>query len=250
MTDDHQRDAEIERAIEALARRTPPGDHVARVLATSGPSAGDHAPGRDAPPARPPSGRLGEPALPTSSGADAMGWLRPRWVLPVAASVTVAIGAWWQAAPAAPSWPALDAATSPAPSWGSARRVERPVLPPQMYWAMDPFAEFATLRPPQERVTTPATVTAARMPSFGSAMPVGAGASQFVAQAIDDEHAPTGGQAGSTSLPEITLASILPIPVVMPPLPRPAAIVLTEIAMAPISLAPIDTHTLPEEENP
>ena len=263
MTDDHQRDAEIDKVIEAFARRTPPADHVTRVLAASGPSAGGQSLGRDAPLARQPGGRLGEPALPSSSGAfgrpkwpasthDAgvSGWLRPRWVLPVAASVTVALGAWWQAAPAGPTWPSLDAATTPAPSWSSAREVERPVLPPQMYWAMDPFAEFATLRPHQGRLAIPATKTAAHIPSFGSAMPTATGASQVLAQAIDDEHLPTRGPATPTSLPEITLASILPIPVAMPPLPRPAAIELTEIAMAPITLAPIDTQTLPEEENP
>jgi hypothetical protein len=37
---------------------------------------------------------------------------------------------------------------------------------------------------------------------------------------------------------------------VTPPLPRPAAIELPAIAMAPITMAPIDIQTLPEEENP
>jgi hypothetical protein len=226
MTDDHQRDTEIEDAIRALVRRGPPADHVARVLAATGPSA-----------------RGAGWGVHEQFGGRAGGWLRPRWVIPAAASVAVVAGAWWQAARVTPPGLALDAAQAPASTWGAPRDVERPVLPPQMYWAMDPFTEFATLRP---RVGHGAgSALAATPPPFGSATAAPL-PSEVVAQAIDDEHVVAGAPA-PTALPEITLATIVPIPVLMPPLPRPAAIELTEIAMAPITLAPIDTHTLPEE---
>ena len=229
MTDEHQRDAEIGRALEVLARPHPPVDHVANVLAASGPSARD------------------EPWVTRHDVLGGHGWWRPRWVVPLAASVTLSIAAWWQAAPTPPSWPTSEATGTSSAAWGTLRDVERPVLPPQMYWAMDPFAEFATLRPAARLVARTAPAGSASL--FGSGSAASAGVPHTVAQSIDDEHVPAGAPAPS-SLPEITLAAIVPIPVTMPPLPRPAAIELAEITMAPITLGRIDSCALPEEENP
>jgi hypothetical protein len=215
-------DASLETTLEAIAREAAPPGHLEHVLGTTGPLAGT-----------------------TDRPHDLRAVLRPRWALPIAATLLLAGGLTWQLGrtgrPALPP----DAAATAHVRWGAPPDIDRPVLPPEMYWAMDPFAEFATLRPsfgPWRRPPTDAPVMAL---SFASDVPDVA--ERPVPRLPDDEDVQP---AVSPGLPEITLATIMPAPVLVAPLPRPAAIELPAIAMTPITMAPIDIQTLPEEENP
>ena len=130
MAIDDRAEAHIDAALEQLARPAPPGDHVARVLArTAGRADAPH--------------RAGVPVA----------WMRPQWLVPIAASVVVALGAFWQVSqiplvlPKAVQTSGSSGVGDQTYSWGTPREVDRPVLPPQAYWAMDPFEEFRTLRP-------------------------------------------------------------------------------------------------------
>ena len=87
-------------------------------------------------------------------GGQLVAYLRPRWVLPVAATVLAVLGATWQSERQVrdrlDDVMTLDASacrSGAARDWGAPEEVVQPVLPPQAYWGMDPFAEFATLRP-------------------------------------------------------------------------------------------------------
>jgi hypothetical protein len=215
-------DASLETTLEAIAREAPPPGHLERVLATTGPLAGT-----------------------VDRPHDVRVLLRPRWALPIAATLLLAGGLTWQLGRTGrPTLPPDAAATAPT-HWGTPGDVDRPVLPPEMYWAMDPFAEFATLRPsfgPWRRPSADAPVMAL---SFAGDVPDVA--ERPVPRLPDDEDVVP---QRPSDLPEITLATIMPAPLVMPPLPRPAVIELPAIAMAPITMAPIDIQTLPEEENP
>jgi hypothetical protein len=203
----NQDDTQLDAAIEALARQEPSHGHVARVLARSGPTAG--------------------------YGLQGAGYPRPRWVLPVAASLVVAAGAAWQVTRQA----GLDGVSTgagvsvPASSgWGAPEEIDRPVLPPQAYWGMDAFEEWNRLRP--------GSATRDRV-----AEDTGTRAGQRRRQiAANDRLAwvpePTG-------LPPIELTSIAPDPLVVTPVAPLEDITLAEIPLAPIVLGPIA-----EEERP
>ena len=111
---------------------------------------------------------------------------------------------------------------------------------------MDPYAEFATLRPDATSPVRRTRDTARPAVLLTSAVVPPAGDSS-VPRPADDEQVLPGVPA---ELPEITLATILPAPVDVAPLPQPTPITLTDIALAPIAVAPIDIQTLPDEENP
>src|SRR6187402_2881047 len=114
---DHD-DTQLDAALEALARPDAASDHVARVLARTS-------------------------ALTVTSPVDARGgqlvaYLRPRWALPVAATVLAVLGAAWQIERQVrhrlDDVMALDAsgrASGVAPAWGRQEEVVLPVLPPQ-----------------------------------------------------------------------------------------------------------------------
>lgn len=225
---DHD-DAKIDAAIEALARQEPAPDHVARILARTGPAA-DEALG---------TGVLQRPPLA----------LRPRWVLPMAAAVLVALGATWQLGRQTSGLDAviesaeIQSAAFPS-GWGTPEAIDRPVLPPQAYWGMDAFDEWDSLR---SGVGNRESRIGNRTP--GSRFPVqGAGAS-----------AGTGRQASSraqdgpvrawvpvpSGLPPIELESIVPAPLVVA-----AVAPLEDIALADIPLVPIVIDPIAVEEKP
>ncbi len=121
----------------------------------------------------------------------------------------------------------LDArATVPgAATWGAPQDIDRPVLPPQAYWGMDPFAEFATLRPGAFEVTP----RAARAPVSARKLP---------APVLAWAPMPSG-------LPPIELDDIAAAPITVVPLAR-----LEDIAPAEIELAPIVIAPFTEQERP
>ncbi|MBA2355686.1 MAG: hypothetical protein H0V80_13595 [Acidobacteria bacterium] len=107
------------------------------------------------------------------------------------------------------------------------RDIDRPVLPPQAYWAMDPFAEFATLRP--------GAFEAAPRPAHSRI--TGSGR---------EPRAPVMAWAPvPTGLPPTDLEDIAPAAIVMAPLAPLEDIVPAEIPLPPIVIAPLD-----EEETP
>lgn len=223
----HDDDARIDAALEALARPQPPADHVARVLARTSAS--------------------------TDAPADraALAYLRPRWVLPVAATLFAMLGATWQIDRQARS--ALNTAVlhdgSPhaagQPAWGLPEEIIRPVLPPQAYWGMDPFHEFATLRP-GTRVTSddPTPVESPKQGTSSSGRTTLAGGRPLTAQAAaaDDELT---WQPMATGLPPIELVSITPAPLAAPAAVPLEDITLAEIALVPIAIAPLDDQEKP-----
>ena len=202
---DHD-DARIDEALGALARPQPPADHVARVLArTSQEGSGSWFDAHD---------------------VSRSAYLRPRWILPVAATVLAVLGASWQierqARSAFDAARASDASThaSSRPAWGLPEEIVEPVLPPQAYWGMDPFQEFATLRP--------------GTPIIAHGSMRGALRARLL---VDDEltSAPT-----PTGLPPIEVASIVPAPLVAAAAEPLEDITPAEIPLAPIVIAPLD----------
>lgn len=113
-----QRDSIVER----FARATPPGGHVGRVRARSGPGS--------------PASRR------AASSAVTLAW---RWALPVAAAMAVLGAAVWQSDRT--SHHVWFDAPEPAPYW-SGKGLATPVLPPRAYWTMSAFDEFEQLRGP------------------------------------------------------------------------------------------------------
>ena len=218
---DHD-DARIDEALEALARPQPPPDHVSRVLART------------------------SAAVPGSSfdahDVSPRAYLRPRWILPVAATVLAVLGATWQIERQARS--AFDDATAPdasthtsgQPAWGLTEEVVQPVLPPQAYWGMDPFQEFATLRP-GTRVTAQALLSPSR--AGDSFMRHAVRARQMAA----DDELPW--EAMPTGLPPIELASIVPTPLTAALAAPLVDITPAEIPLAPIVIAPLDDQERP-----
>lgn len=107
--------------IERFAHVEPPQGHARRVLACSGPA--------------------------TAARRDASAAPRPapwRWVLPVAATLVVAVGAYVQSDRVSRAVP-LEV-PPPDAAW-SGKGVDVPVLPPRAYWEMSAVDEFARLRP-------------------------------------------------------------------------------------------------------
>ena len=225
--DEHRdTDTPIESALDTLARVEPPADHAARVLARSGPATGGAAV----------HGRWQGLSPLVVAG------LRPRWVLPLAATALVVLTATWEVVGrrVALPRPARVHDTANAPNqdepWGTPRDIVRPVLPPEMYWAMDPLAEFATLRPAPRAASLRAAATGASRASTAAS----------IIGPFDDEARTTEAPAAAMShLLPIDLHAIMPGPIDVAPLDVPSAITLPEIALEPIQIAP-----LTEEEHP
>ena len=227
---DHD-DARIDEALEALARPLPPAGHVARVLART--SAEGEGPSVD------------------TSDRSRSAYLRPRWILPVAATVLVVLGATSQverqARAALENAIVPDAASraSGQPAWGLPEDVVQPVLPPQAYWGMDPFHEFATLRP-WTRVTADGQkpVESAHQGLSSAGRVAQAGAQPLTARDAVADDALTW-QPMPTGLPPIELVSITPAPLAAPAAVPLEDITLPEIALVPIAIAPLDDQERP-----
>ena len=222
---DQRADAQIDAALEALARPQPAVDHVARVLARTGAEHDD--------------------------GRRAAGYRRLRWALPVAASLLVAASVTWgrrdvplpeiatdfagtAAERADRAGRAADGSESrPYHPWGAPREIDRPVLPPQAYWGMDAFEEWRRLG------RTFADGSAHRRPAVGDRSPAvpRTGATAAAAR-LAWAPVPSG-------LPPIELESIEAPPLTIVPLAAP-----TPIDMAAITLEPIVTAPLEQEERP
>lgn len=194
MPDQHN-DDEVER----FARVAPPRGHVARVLARSGPS----------------------PNVTSRVTVT----LRPvpwRWVMPVAATMAIVAGAFWQAdrssRPVALPPPVASA------EWRG-KGVDLPVLPPRAYWQMSAVEEFAQLRPETRAAETVATVAANAGPRATPA----AAASSPVAVA----------GAGPDAAPPVEAGPIAIEPLAVAPLGAAAALDLVPIGIAPIPVLPL-----------
>lgn len=213
-------DERIDAALEALARPEPPVDHLTRVLART----------------------AGTPSRPSAHVAVGDGMsrrtqlLRPRWLLPIAATVAAAVGGAWLVEGSLQT--RLDVvmgatfATATAdtsenrPSPLIRKPVDLPVLPPEVYWAMDPFEEWTRLRPG----------TGHRAPTLGRPA---AGAGSRAA-------APVAQSAWATeTLPPIELDTIETAPIDIAPLAPLDDITVTAITLAPIVIAPVDTQEKP-----
>ncbi|BCS33923.1 hypothetical protein TBR22_A31510 [Luteitalea sp. TBR-22] len=229
-------DERIDAALEALARPEPPADHVARVLARTGSAAGD--------------------------GLQPAGYLKPRWVLPVAATVLVALGATWQVGRLSVAMPGVEVASAPA--WGTPQEVDRPVLPPQAYWGMDAFEEWASLRPGvgsrESGVGRSTPGSGLRAAGTGATAGTGHRAAGTGASPGTGRRAPgTGRTAGAGSvaapqmawvpvpsgLPPIELEPIAPAPIEIAPVAALEDITVTDITLAPIVVAPVDEQEKP-----
>ena len=219
-------DAEFDAVIDAMARPDAPADHVARVLARTSAATDDS--------------QVDAPRFPAAG-------LKPRWVLPVAATVLAVLGASWQSERMmrdrfdAVMTPANGVSvTAPAPAWLTPPDVDRPVLPPQAYWGMDPFQEFATLRPGTQehrstgtqepgsyaqQQTRPDSNRASGLPGSSPLSPA------------DDEGT---WQPGSSGLPPIDVISIAAAPLLVPPVAALEEIAVAEIPLAPIVIAPLN----------
>jgi hypothetical protein len=229
---DHD-DARIDEALAALARPQPPADHVARVLARTSP----------------------DDAASAVRGHDLRGraYLRPQWILPVAATVLAVLGAAWQVERQARGAfddvfvPGASTRAPGLPTWGRPEEIVQPVLPPQAYWGMDPFREFATLRP-GTRVTADAVPRPepSTRPGGSPAGRLGASAAERALSArqtvADDELTWVPVPSG---LPPIELVSITPARLVAPAAAPLEDITPAEIPLAPIVIAPLDDQERP-----
>ena len=213
----HDDDARIDEALEALARPQPPADHVARILART-------------------SAERADSPVDTHDRLP-LAYLRPRWVLPVAATLFVVLGATWQIERQAKGTLddaiAMDVSSQQSGhrAWGAREEIVQPVLPPQAYWGMDPFGEFATLRP------------GTRVTAQGVA-PVGHVRDSVVARSITARRAVADDELTweplPSDLPPIELSSIVPAPLVAPVAVPLEDLTLAEIPLAPIVIAPLD----------
>ena len=213
--DDH-----IDAALEALARPEPPVDHLTRVLART----------------------AGTPSWPSAHVAIGDGMsgrtqlLRPRWLLPIAATVAAAVGGAWLVEGSLQT--RLDVvmgstfATATAdtsenrPSPLIRKPVDLPVLPPEAYWAMDPFEEWKRLRP-----STGHQAPAVGRPAVGAGSPAAAAVAP--------------GAWATETLPPIELHTIETAPIDIAPLAPLDDITVTAIALAPIVIAPVDAQEKP-----
>jgi hypothetical protein len=217
MNDDHD-DAQLDAAIEALARTDPPAEHVARVLARTGPD-----------------------AVMAGSASRPYQGSRPSglaWALPVAATVVAAIGITWQVVRMPVALPVARAARSASGPyqpqvWGAPDEVDRPVLPPQAYWGVDAFEEWNSLQP---GVGSRESGVGNRTSGTGYRVP-GTGAGQAAA-VMAWVPVPSG-------LPPIELESIAPAPIEIAPLAALEPITVGEIPLAPIVIAPVNEQETP-----
>lgn len=200
-------DDRLDSALEALARPEPPPGHVSAILARTS-SAGN------AGAAEVTNRRL--------SSRESRRWL----YVTAAAGVLAAFGLPWLAARTASGGIEdllRDTAAVAVPAPRVVPDLNEPVLPPQAYWGIDAFEEFAALRP---RVQTPGTT-----------------ARQARGRTTDRPWAVL--PPAPSGLPPIELEDISPAPVVIPPLAS-----LEDIALADLSLAPIVMAPITEEERP
>jgi len=214
-------DEHIDAALEALARPEPPVDHLTRVLART----------------------AGTPSRPSAHVAIGDGMsrrtqlLRPRWLLPIAATVAAAVGGAWlvegslhtrldvvmgRQADVRP----VTAGSENRPSPVIRKPVDLPVLPPEAYWAMDPFEEWKRLRP-----STGHQAPAVGRPAGGAGSPAAAAVAQ--------------GAWATETLPPIELHTIETAPIDIAPLAPLDDITVTAIALAPIVIAPVDAQEKP-----
>lgn len=189
-----------EPSVERFARVTPPDGHESRVRARSGPAA---------------EARTGEAAPP-----HGVAW---RWVMPVAASVLVVVGAVWQSTRAARQ---VEVAAPAAPATWSGKGVDMPVLPPRAYWEMSAFEEFERLRGGR--------VADAEIPS--SVRPVRAVPRTVAAVAYHT----SGRETPWTSLPPIQLDDIAPAPLEVAAISGLEPLELEPIRIEPIDIVPVD----------
>jgi hypothetical protein len=213
-------DERIDAALEALARPEPPVDHLTRVLART----------------------AGTPSRPSAHVAVGDGMsrrtqlLRPRWLLPIAATVAAALwGAWLVEGSLhtrldmvmGSTFATTTADKSENRPYPLIRKpVDLPVLPPEAYWAMDPFEEWERLRPS----------TGHRAPTVGRPA---AGAGSRAA-------APVAQRAWAMeTLPAIELDTIETAPIDIAPLAPLDDITVTAITLAPIVIAPVDAQEKP-----
>ena len=210
---DEQNDVDLDTALTALARPEPPADHVARVLARTG--------------IKDDGGASAGPDV-----ASAPAYRRPAWLVPaLAASVLVVVTAAWQVDRAArPDVDeALQAMASTSPTATAAEPdLNLPVLPPQAYWAMDAFTEFASLRP-GARSTEDSQ-------SRSTPLTRGSGVDRRAGSLV---------AAQPSGLPPIELEDISPAPVGLSPLDS-----LEDIAFAELPLTPIVMTPITEQEKP
>ncbi len=231
-------DAQLDAALEALARPEPGLDHVASVLARTSRSGGDVG-GADR--ARPDTAAI-----------------RPRWLLPVAATVVAAVGLAWQAGRQPEAW--MTAAGRPdvpdAPPWSRGRDVEQPVLPPQAYWGMDAFEEWKSLRPGvgsrKSGVGSGESGVGSGESGVGSGESgVGSGESGVGNRRVGTGASPTEGAPQlawvplPSGLPPIELESIEAPPIRVAPLTPLEEIAVAEIQFEPIVIAPVNEQEKP-----
>jgi hypothetical protein len=123
------------------------------------------------------------------------------------------------------------------PSLSSGPQLDLPVLPPQAYWAMDPFVEFEALRPGW------------RDSGRRNAI-VGAGRDESADASLTARDSPADDELAWVPMPSglapIEIASIMPAPLVVAPITPLEDIALAEMALAPIVLTPLAD----EEERP
>jgi hypothetical protein len=220
---DHD-DRELDAVLDTLARPDVPTDHVARVVART--SAATDEPPVDA------------PRFPAA-------YLKPRWLLPVAATLLVVLGATWQGErlvrdrfEAVTGIASGGSVSAPLPAWRTPLEIDRPVLPPQAYWGLDPFHELATLHTGAQELRSPGP-RALRDSAPADGHP--ASARQSLA---DDEGTWV---PASSGLAPIDIVSIAAAPLLVPPVAPLEEIVLAEIPLAPIVIAPLtndeDSHS-------
>ena len=244
--DDH-----IDAALEALARPEPPVDHLTRVLART----------------------AGTPSWPSAHVAVGDGMsrrtqlLRPRWLLPIAATVAAAVGGAWLVEGSLQT--RLDVvmgstfATATAdtsenrPSPLIRKPVDLPVLPPEAYWAMDPFKEWERLRPgtghraPSVRRRTAGAGQRTETIARGAAaltVPPGTLADDelgWAGMAASPETMTAASENRPSPLALIRIAPIVSPPIDIAPLAPLDDITVTEITLAPIVVAPVDAQEKP-----
>jgi hypothetical protein len=193
-----------EPSVERFAQVTPPPGHEARIRARSGPGA----------------------VSATSIARTPSGVVAWRWIVPVAASALVVVGAVWQSSRAARDvWLAPPAASH---DWGG-KGVDVPVLPPRAYWEMSALDEFEQLRATAPRGPARGTTGRAR-----EASPLQGSLAGAVA------YGPVPNDVPWSPLPPIRLDDITPEPLEVPAIAGLEPLELESIHIDPIDIVPMD----------
>lgn len=190
-------------SVERFAQVTPPPGHEARVRARSGPGAIDT-------------------AVTARTPAGVIAW---RWVLPVAASVLVVVGAAWQSSQTTRD--VLLAPPAASHEWGG-KGVDVPVLPPRAYWEMSALDEFERLRATAPRRPEPAAT--GRVREASTALESVAGSTAYDPVPNDVPWSP---------LPPIRLDDITPEPLEVPAITGLEPLELESIHIDPIDIVPM-----------